>query len=116
VGQNQYEEVHVELAGTPGGQNYGWRLMEGAHCFADGCEPASQNLVLPIAEYDHGQGCSITGGYVYRGSQFPALNGVYFYGDYCSGIIWALRPRRWQLVASRVVTKRLHHYLWPEKL
>jgi glucose/arabinose dehydrogenase len=91
VGQNQYEEVHVELAGTPGGQNYGWRLMEGAHCFDGDCDPASQNLVLPIAEYDHGQGCSITGGYVYRGSQFSALNGIYFYGDYCSGIIWALR-------------------------
>lgn len=92
VGQNQYEEVHVELAGTAGGQNYGWRLMEGMHCFdPSSCDPASQGLVLPIAEYDHGQGCSITGGYVYRGSQFPALNGVYFYGDYCSGIIWALR-------------------------
>lgn len=92
VGQNQYEEVDVELAGTSGGRNYGWRLMEGAHCFdPSSCDPASQGLVLPIAEYDHSQGCSITGGYVYRGSQFPALNGVYFYGDYCSGIIWALR-------------------------
>ena len=55
------------------------------------CDPASLGLVLPIAEYDHSQGCSITGGYVYRGSQFPALTGVYFYGDYCSGIMWALR-------------------------
>jgi glucose/arabinose dehydrogenase len=92
VGQNQYEEVHVELAGTPSGQNYGWRLMEGAHCFdSNECDPASLGLVLPIAEYDHGQGCSITGGYVYRGSQFPTLTGVYFYGDYCSGIMWALR-------------------------
>jgi glucose/arabinose dehydrogenase len=92
VGQNQYEEVHVELAGTSGGQNYGWRLMEGFHCFepAD-CDPASQGLVLPIAEYDHTQGCSITGGYVYRGQQYPALNGVYFYADYCSGNIWGLR-------------------------
>jgi len=92
VGQNQYEEVDVELAGTPGGQNYGWRLMEGSHCFASNeCDPASLGLVLPVAEYDHGQGCSITGGYVYRGSQFPALTGVYFYGDYCSSIMWALR-------------------------
>jgi glucose/arabinose dehydrogenase len=92
VGQNQYEEVHVELAGTPGGQNYGWRLMEGFHCFepAD-CDPTGQGLVLPIAEYDHTQGCSITGGYVYRGQQYPTLNGVYFYADYCSGIIWGLR-------------------------
>jgi glucose/arabinose dehydrogenase len=92
VGQNQYEEVHVELAGTPGGQNYGWRLLEGSHCFeTDGCEPTALGVVLPITEYDHSLGCSITGGYVYRGAQFPALNGVYFYGDYCSGILWGLR-------------------------
>ena len=92
VGQNQYEEVDVERAGTPGGQNYGWRLMEGKHCFNPSqCDPASQGLVLPVAEYDHGLGCSITGGYVYRGKQFPGLDGVYFYGDYCTGIIWGLR-------------------------
>jgi glucose/arabinose dehydrogenase len=92
VGQNQYEEVHVERAGSPGGQNYGWRLMEGFHCFNPSqCDPATQGLVLPIAEFDHSLGCSITGGYVYRGSQFPALDGLYFYGDYCSGIIWGLR-------------------------
>jgi glucose/arabinose dehydrogenase len=91
VGQNQYEEIDVELAGTPGGQNYGWRLMEGAHCFDPStCDPASSGLILPVAEYDHGQGCSVTGGYVYRGVQFPALTGVYFYGDFCSGIIWGL--------------------------
>ncbi len=92
VGQNQYEEVNVELAGAPGGQNYGWRLMESLHCFDPStCDPVSLGVVLPIAEYDHGQGCSVTGGYVYRGSQFPALTGVYFYGDYCSGLIWGLR-------------------------
>lgn len=92
VGQNQYEEVHVELAGSPGGQNYGWRIMEGSHCYESGnCDAAGQGLVLPVAEYDHSQGCSVTGGYVYRGAQFPALTGTYFYGDYCSGIIWGLR-------------------------
>jgi glucose/arabinose dehydrogenase len=92
VGQNQYEEVHVELTGTPGGQNYGWRLMEGLHCFnPQNCDPASLEVVLPIVEYDHSQGCSVTGGYVYRGSDFPALTGIYFYGDYCSGIVWGLR-------------------------
>jgi glucose/arabinose dehydrogenase len=92
VGQNQYEEVDVELAGAEGGQNYGWRLMEGQHCFSPAeCDPAAQGLTLPVAEYNHGLGCSVTGGYVYRGKQFPALEGVYFYGDYCTGIIWGLR-------------------------
>jgi glucose/arabinose dehydrogenase len=92
VGQNQYEEVDVELAGMPGGQNYGWRLMEGLHCFnPQNCDPASLDVVLPVVEYDHSQGCSVTGGYVYRGSDFPDLTDVYFYGDYCSGIVWGLR-------------------------
>ncbi|MEW5961878.1 MAG: PQQ-dependent sugar dehydrogenase, partial [Chloroflexota bacterium] len=92
VGQNQYEEIHVELAGTPGGQNYGWRLLEGRHCFDPAnCDPGSLDVALPIAEYDHNQGCSVTGGYVYRGSRFPALQGLYFYGDFCSGLIWGLR-------------------------
>lgn len=92
VGQNQYEEVHVEPAGSPGGLNYGWNLMEGNHCFrSPDCDPVAQNLVLPVTEYDHSQGCSITGGYVYRGESFPDLNGVYLYGDFCSGLIWGLR-------------------------
>lgn len=92
VGQNQYEEIDFEAAGTPGGQNYGWRLMEGLHCFnPSNCDPAALGLVLPVAEYDHSQGCSVTGGYTYRGQQFPHLDGVYLYGDYCSGLIWGLR-------------------------
>ncbi len=92
VGQDEYEEVDVELAGTPGGQNYGWRLMEGLHCFnPSDCNPGSLNVVLPVTEYDHSQGCSVTGGYVYRGSRFPALTGIYFYGDFCSGKVWGLR-------------------------
>ncbi|GAB4464134.1 MAG: PQQ-dependent sugar dehydrogenase [Anaerolineae bacterium] len=100
VGQNQYEEVHVEPAGAPGGLNYGWRLMEGTHCYnPDSCDPAAQNLVLPVAEYSHSEGCSVTGGYVYRGAQYPALDGIYFYGDYCSGTVWGLRRQpdgQWQ--------------------
>ncbi|KPK05677.1 MAG: hypothetical protein AMJ56_15545 [Anaerolineae bacterium SG8_19] len=92
VGQNQYEEVSVELAGAPGGQNYGWRLLEGFHCFdPPNCEPDSLGTVLPVTEYDHNQGCSVTGGYVYRGTRFPALTGLYLYSDYCSGKIWGLR-------------------------
>ncbi len=91
VGQNQHEEVHVEWADTPG-QNYGWRLMEGFHCFKPAeCTPSELDLALPITEYDHNFGCSITGGYVYRGNQYPTLEGVYLYGDYCSGIVWGLQ-------------------------
>jgi len=91
VGQNRYEEVDFQSAGSQGGENYGWDVMEGKHCFepATGCDPSG--LVPPVAEYDHSQGCSITGGYVYRGTRYPQLAGVYFFGDYCSGRIWGLR-------------------------
>jgi len=91
VGQNLYEEVNFQPAASRGGENYGWDVMEGNHCFepATGCDV--EGLVLPVAEYDHGLGCSITGGYVYRGSRYPDMAGVYFYGDFCSGNIWGLR-------------------------
>jgi glucose/arabinose dehydrogenase len=93
VGQNRYEEVNVQPAGEPGGQNYGWPIMEGLHCFPEDrpCEQAG--LTLPVWEYDHSQGCSVTGGYVYRGEEFPILTGIYVFGDYCSGRIWGLAPR-----------------------
>jgi glucose/arabinose dehydrogenase len=92
VGQNVYEEVDFQPAASAGGENYGWPIMEGLHCYPESadCDPAG--LVQPVAEYDHTQGCSVTGGYVYRGEGFPAMQGVYFYGDYCSGLIWGLAP------------------------
>jgi glucose/arabinose dehydrogenase len=90
VGQNSYEEVNVQPAASRGGENYGWRVMEGSHCFnPDPCDPTG--LVLPVVEYDHSLGCSISGGQVYRGARWPRLDGVYLYGDYCSGRIWGLR-------------------------
>lgn len=90
VGQNAYEEIDIEPAGSPGGLNFGWSVMEGAHCFqSDTCDRTG--LTLPVAEYGREDGCSVTGGYVYRGSRYPALDGIYFYGDYCSGKIWGLR-------------------------
>lgn len=90
VGQAQWEEVNFEPAGSRGGGNYGWNIMEGAHCFgAASCN--MQGLVQPVAEYNHDQGCSVTGGFVYRGRRYPALRGIYFYGDYCNGNIWGLR-------------------------
>ncbi len=91
VGQGSYEEIDYQPAGNPGGQNYGWRIMEGLHCYnAATCNMAG--LTLPVAEYSHAQGdCSVTGGFVYRGQQFPRMQGIYFYGDYCTGRIWGLQ-------------------------
>jgi glucose/arabinose dehydrogenase len=92
VGQGEIEEIDFEPAGL-GGRNYGWRLMEGENCFNpdSGCNAAAQNLVLPVATYDHGVGQSITGGYVYRSSAIPALRGAYIYADYGSSRFFALR-------------------------
>ena len=91
VGQNQYEEVDAVPAAQASGANYGWNIMEGLHCYGtEECDP--EGLRLPVVEYSHAQGgCSVTGGYVYRGAQYEALAGNYFFGDYCSGYIWALR-------------------------
>ncbi len=101
VGQDTYEEIDFQPAADPGGENYGWRLMEGKHCFnpSSGCE--QPGLTLPVAEYDHSRGCSVTGGYVYRGARYPWLDGLYFFADYCSGIVWTLNrnpPGAWEMV------------------
>jgi glucose/arabinose dehydrogenase len=91
VGQSAYEEIDFQAANSGGGENYGWPIMEGTHCYrAEECE--QEGFVLPIAEYGHEDGCSVTGGYVYRGATWPALDGVYIFGDYCSGLIWGLFP------------------------
>lgn len=90
VGQNQYEEIDMQPAGARGGLNYGWNTREGMHCFGSDTCPAD-GMVDPVAEYTHDEGCSVTGGYVYRGAALPQLAGAYIYGDYCSGTIWALR-------------------------
>lgn len=88
VGQNDWEEVDVVVRGG----NYGWRLMEGRHCFPPKTDCGGSGLQLPILEYGHEDGrCSITGGYVYRGLSQPALNGLYVYGDYCSGEVFSAR-------------------------
>ena len=90
VGQNKWEEVDVADVRTPG-LNYGWSLREGAHAY--GAPRASADrLVEPAVEYAHGEGCSVTGGYVYRGRALANLQGAYFFSDYCSG--W-LRSFRW---------------------
>lgn len=102
VGQNRYEEVNFEPADSPGGVNYGWNIYEGRHPFTGSAAPA--NMVLPVAEYDHSQGISVTGGYVYRGEELPDLQGVYFYADYATGRIWGLyrdANGNWQNVIFR---------------
>jgi glucose/arabinose dehydrogenase len=89
VGQNAYEEIDFVPAGTAGGLNFGWNIREGLHPFK-GEAPAGIQLVDPVAEYSHGEGCSVTGGYVYRGPSLPEFNGLYLFGDYCSGTVWGL--------------------------
>ena len=91
VGQDKYEEIDFQPAASLGGENYGWNLMEGAHCFSDPFCENHRELVPPIVEYGRSEGCSITGGYVYRGARFPALAGIYFFADYCTGRLWGLR-------------------------
>ena len=92
VGQNAWEELDIEAAGSPGGANYGWRCMEGSHCTGlSGCTCGAAGLTLPLHEYAHTAGnCAIIGGVVYHGSGIPALAGRYFFADYCSGRIWSL--------------------------
>ena len=89
VGQDQVEEIAVVEAG----QNHGWNVFEGDQCFRsdDDCA-ALTDAVPPLAVYGHDEGCSVTGGMVYRGDALPHLSGVYIFGDYCSGTIWGLRP------------------------
>ncbi|HSH04660.1 MAG TPA: PQQ-dependent sugar dehydrogenase [Anaerolineae bacterium] len=90
VGQNEWEEINFQAAEAGGGQNYGWRQMEASVCYLANCDRTGS--VLPVAEYAHFEGgCSVTGGYVYRGEAEPALWGNYFFGDYCTNIIWSLR-------------------------
>jgi glucose/arabinose dehydrogenase len=88
VGQGNREEVNFQVAGSPGGVNYGWSRMEGTACYSPGSGCQTGSLVLPILDYSHGEGCSVTGGYRYRGARIPTLHGGYVFGDYCQGTIW----------------------------
>jgi glucose/arabinose dehydrogenase len=89
VGQNAWEEIDFQPGAGTGGVNYGWPLWEGQHRYRAG--PARPGDTKPIAEYSHvGGACSVTGGYVYRGTMIPALSGFYIFGDYCNGRLWTL--------------------------
>ncbi|MEY2464267.1 MAG: hypothetical protein QOH64_2405 [Acidimicrobiaceae bacterium] len=91
VGQNQYEEIDFAPAGQGAGMNFGWSKLEGTHPYNGGTNP--DGATLPVYEYDHAStgGCSVTGGYVYRGTELASLQGLYLFGDYCAGEIKALQ-------------------------
>lgn len=90
VGQNLYEEIDL-VPGHKGGQNLGWQIMEASHCFPVSIDYCAKTGLLPVAEYSHDLGCSISGIDVYRGEQFKDLDGIYFAADWCSGRVWGLQ-------------------------
>jgi glucose/arabinose dehydrogenase len=102
VGQNAYEEVNRLDPEADAGANLGWNVMEASHCY-NGPICASDGLVLPIAEYGRDQGCSVSGGYVYRGDAIPALTGWYLFSDYCSGLLFGVPSDVEGVVAPRVL-------------
>ena len=110
VGQSAWEEIDVQRTGVPGGTNFGWNRMEGAHCYrpSDGCE--DPGLTLPVAEYGHDQGCTVIGGVVARGPSQPALVGGYLFADYCSGRVWAIDPSTNELRQPTVVAETKHNF------
>lgn len=90
VGQDNWEEVDFLSAGSPGGSNFGWSFREGLHPYSLSSPPAGAQFIDPVSEYSHAEGgCAITGGYVYRGAM-PEWQGIYLYGDFCSGMVWGL--------------------------
>ena len=108
VGQDSFEEVDFQPANSTGGENYGWRKMEGFHCYNPSSNCNSGGLTLPVLEYSHANGCSITGGYVYRGANIPTLAGTYLYGDFCSGIIWGAKNNSGVWSSSQLLSTGLN--------
>ncbi len=114
VGQDAREEINVSQGPNAGrGLNYGWRLMEGSACFNPATNCNNGTLTLPILEYPHDNGtCSVTGGYVYRGTAIPIIQGTYFYADFCAGFVRsfrlyngsALEQTEWPLLAASSIT------------
>ena len=106
VGEASFEEINFQPAGVSG-LNYGWRTLEGPQCFGEdppvpACNPAG--FTPPALAYDHGSGCAVTGGYVYRGSRIPGLRGTYLYADYCFGNFGSFRMEGGQAVQVRDIT------------
>ncbi|MDQ3282992.1 MAG: PQQ-dependent sugar dehydrogenase [Acidobacteriota bacterium] len=104
VGQGAWEEINFQPAASIGGENYGWRKMEGTHCFTPSTNCRDASMVLPVIEYDHSEhACSVTGGYVYRGTVSRRLYANYIYGDFCNGRIWAASHDASGAVVSRLL-------------
>ena len=98
VGQNRLEEIDFLAAGSPAGANFGWPLLEGTAGLKGSNPPRG---ILPIHEYGRDDGCSVTGGYVYRGSRVPSLRGVYVFGDACTGTVWGLTQSGGQMTGQQ---------------
>ncbi|MDP2401740.1 MAG: PQQ-dependent sugar dehydrogenase, partial [Actinomycetota bacterium] len=93
VGQNAWEEIDFEPAGSPGGLNFGWNVLEGTHPYPPDSDPGdTSRFTMPVVEYDRAAGQSVTGGYVYRGEEHPGLTGIYLYADFVTGRVWGLAP------------------------
>jgi glucose/arabinose dehydrogenase len=101
VGQGSIEEIDALAWPSAELPNFGWNLFEGSQRYATGEPNPEGRLVAPVAEYTHADGCSVTGGYVYRGTAIAGLAGRYFYGDYCSGIVWSFRLRGGKATGER---------------
>jgi len=93
VGQDAWEEIDAVTYAQSRGANYGWPSTEGSHCYPPGASCSTAGLTLPALEYHRDLGCSVTGGYRYRGTRWPTLYGTYLYADFCSGRIWAANSR-----------------------
>ena len=123
VGQNKWEEINYEPSNSKGGINYGWRIMEARHCYnpEDNCNESG--LTQPILEYPNDanymrtltgmdqpdvDGCSVTGGYVYRGKKIKGLQGTYLFGDYCSGNVWSFKVENGKAVEFQNRTEEIN--------
>jgi glucose/arabinose dehydrogenase len=109
VGQNAFEEIDFQPAGSSGGENYGWRFFEGDTAYRNPPNDRSP-FIFPVYTYNHNQGCSVTGGYVYRGDALPNLQGLYFFADYCAGQVWTLQPATWEQAHFRSLDARISSF------
>jgi glucose/arabinose dehydrogenase len=111
VGQEKWEEIDrsTRSHGAGRAKNFGWRVMEGFHCYrpSSGCDKSGKSK--PLAEYSHGSGCSVTGGYVYRGSQIASMAGYYVFGDFCSGRVWTIPRTADRPAAEALLMDTSHH-------